>query len=282
VAFSGKLHDMKAKLLFLLFLCFGLLKVIPSLSQPASGYKLPDSFRFEYTVTQTVRHAKKIPDSPVIHFFYTKSGDYAGAEMSKDDNSRGNLFILLTRDGNSIIFDDHNKTITVISIRKLASDLAGLTRWIRMDSIIAHMRRREDGKEIKSVKTGNHKQLGNYTTEEYLVTDSRGRKGSVWCAKMDFDTQGDYIMAAIGGNMIKMISSNMAATHPLLQTLTQPRTLVTEIEFRDSTGAPGMEMLTRSIEQISKTVSTAGYSLNDYSNMTLPEIFQAEMKKRNH
>jgi len=42
-----------------------------------------------------------------------------------------------------------------------------------------------------------------------------------------------------------------------------------------------MEMQTQSIDQLSKTVSTAGYSLSDYSNMTLPEIFQAEMKKRN-
>jgi hypothetical protein len=62
----------------------------------------------------------------------------------------------------------------------------------------------------------------------------------------------------------------------------QPRALITEIELKDSTGARRMELQTQSIEQITKTVSTAGYSLNDYSNMTLPEIFQAEMKKRNH
>jgi hypothetical protein len=271
---------MKMKPLFLLLLFFSLLKLIPSQAQTSSGYKLPDSFQFDYTVTQTVSHAKKIPDSSIMHFFYTKSGDYAGAEISRNINSRGNLFIVLTREGNSIIFDDHKKTVTVISIRKLASDLAGLTKWVRMDSIMANMRRRADGKEFKSVKTGKHKQLGNYTTEEYLVTDGRGRKGSVWCAKMDFDTQGDYILGAIGGNLIKMMGSNMAS-HPLLQTLTQPRMLVTEIEFRDSTGARRMEMQTQGIDQLTKTVSTAGYTLNDYSNMTLPEIFQAELKKRN-
>jgi hypothetical protein len=228
-----------------------------------------------------MRHVKKSPDSSVVHFFYTKSGDYAGMEVSGNNRMKGNLFIVLTREGNTVIFDDRNKNITVISIRKLASDLAGLTKWIRMDSLIANMRKRTDGKEMKSEKTGNHKQVGNYTTEEYVVTDSRGHKGSVWCAKMDFNTQGDYIMGAIGGNMIKMMSSNMT-THPLLQTLTQPRTLVTEIEFNDSTGTRKMEMQTQSIDQASKTVSVAGYSVNDYSNMTLPEIFQAEMKKKNH
>jgi len=77
------------------------------------------------------------------------------------------------------------------------------------------------------------------------------------------------------------MSSNMAS-HPLLQTLTQPRTLITEMEFNDSTGTRRMELKTESIDQVTKTVSTAGYSLNDYSNMTLPEIFQAEMRKGNH
>jgi len=271
---------MKTKQLFLFFVCVALLKVSPSLSQSASGYKLPDSFQFDYTVSQTLHHEKNVSDSSILYFFFTKSGEYAGTEMSRSENSRGNLFIILTRERNCIVFDDHNKTVTVISIRKLASDIAGLSKWIRMDSVMAHLRRREGGKEIKSVKTGNHKPIGNYTTEEYVVTDSGGRKGSVWCAKMDFDTQGDYLMAAIGGNFIKMMSSNITS-HPLLQTLTQPRTMVTEIAFMDSTGAPRMKMKTRTIEQRSKTISTAGYSLNDYSNMTIPEIIQAEMKKRN-
>jgi hypothetical protein len=272
---------MKMKSFFLLFLCFGLLKVIPSLAQTTSGYKLPDSFQFDYTVTQTVHHAKKIPDSSVMHFFYTRSGDYAGAEISRNANSKGNLFIVLTREGNSVIFDERSKSITVISIRKLASDLAGLTKWIRMDSVIANMRKRTDGENFQSTKTGNKKQLGKYTSEEYMITDRKGHKGTVWLSGVDFNTQGGYIMGAVGGNVIKMMSSNMAS-HPLLQALMQPRALITEIELNDSTGTRRMEMQTQSIDQLTKTVSTSGYSLSDYSNMTLPEIFQAEMKKRNH
>jgi hypothetical protein len=150
-----------------------------------------------------------------------------------------------------------------------------------MDSVIATMRKRSDGKNFQSVKTGNSKRIGNYTTEEYLITDRKGHKGSVWLSRVDFNTQGDYIMGAAGANVIKMMSSNMAS-HPLLQALTQPRALITEIELNDSAGTHRMEMQTRSIDQITKTVSTAGYSINDYSNMTLPEIFQAEMKRRNH
>jgi hypothetical protein len=272
---------MKVKLFFLIFLFAGLLEQKASLAQTPGGYKLPDSYQFDYAVTQTVHHVKKVPDSSVVHFFYTKTGDYAAAEISRTADTRGNLFMIITRDGNTVIFDDRNKTITVISIRKLVSDLGGLMKWIRMDSVVAHMRKTTDGKEWKSVKTGNQKQLGKYTSEEYIVTDSKGHKGFIWSAKMDFNTQGDYIMGALGGNLIKMMSSNMT-NHPLLQALTQPRTLITGLELNDSSGTRKLEMQTQSIDQVSKTVSISGYTVNDYSNMTLPEIFQAEMKKRNH
>ena len=133
--------------------------------------------------------------------------------FSRNADSRGNLFIVLTREGNSVIFDERSKSITVISIRKLASDLAGLTKWIRMDSVIANMQKRSDGKNFQSVKTGNNKRIGNYTTEEYMITDRKGHKGSVWVSRMDFNTRGDYIMGAAGANVIKMMSSNMAS-HP--------------------------------------------------------------------
>ena len=81
--------------------------------------------------------------------------------------------------------------------------------------------------------------------------------------------------------MIRMITGN-ASAQPLLQALTQPKTLLTEIELNDSTGTRQMELKTQGIDQVGRNVSVSGYSLNDYSNMTLPEIFQAEMKKRNH
>jgi hypothetical protein len=270
---------MNVKLFFLIFLFVGLMEQRASFAQSPAGFKLPDSFQFDYTVTQTIHHVKKMPDSSVIHFFYTKTGDYAAAEISRSADTRGNLFIVITREGNTAIFDDRNKTITVISIRKLVSELGELMKWIRMDSVVAHMRKRTDGKAWKSVKTGNQKQLGKYTSEEYIVTDSKGHNGSVWSAKMDFNTQGDYMMSALGGNLIKMMSSNMT-NHPLLQALTQPRTLITGLEFNDSAGTRKLEMQTQSIDQVSKTVSISGYTVTDYSNMTLPEIFQAEMKKK--
>lgn len=150
-----------------------------------------------------------------------------------------------------------------------------------MDSLMVNLRKKTDGKEFQSVKTGNIKQIGNYTTEEYSVSDSKGRKATVWCAKVDFNTQTDYILAAVGGNFLQMMSSRMT-THPLFQALTQPKTLVTDMETRDSADGHSMNLHTVSISSSASMITTSGWTVNNYSNMTLPEIFQEEMKKRNH
>jgi hypothetical protein len=275
------LYIMKMKSFFAILFVASLLNVNISAAQSQPPYQLPDSYRFDYEVTQVLVHKKNLADTSVMHFLYTKSGDYAAARISSKDNKKGNLLVVITKDGMSIIFDEHNKNITMISIRKLISDLSGLTKWIRMDSLMANMRKKTDGKDFQSVKTGNSKQIGNYTSEEYSVSDNKGHKGTVWCAKVDFNTQTDYILGAFGGNFLKMMSGRMT-THPLFQALTQPKTMVTDIETSDSSDGHSMNMHTVSISPSLVTVTTSGWVVNNYSNMTLPEIFQEEMKKRNH
>jgi hypothetical protein len=272
---------MKLKLFFILLLAAGILKGKSAYAQTQSPFKLPDMYRFDYEVEQLLSNKEKIADTSVMHFFYTKSGEYAAARISGKENRKGNLFVVLTRDGMSIIFDEHNKNITIVNVRKLVSGLSDLTKWIRMDSLVAHVRKRTNGKGFQSVKTGKTKQISNYESEEYGVTDSRGHKGSVWCTKVDFLTQGDYFLSAVGGNWLKMMSDQQTA-RPLFQALTQPKTLVSEIDIRDSTGAREMDLHTVGINPVPTTISTTGYTVKDYSQMTLREIFQTEIKKRNN
>jgi hypothetical protein len=269
------------KSIFAIFFVACLLNGNILVAQSPPPYQLPDSYRFDYEVTQVLVHKKNLADTSVMHFLYTKSGDYAAARISSKHNKKGNLLVVITNNGMTIIFDEHNKNITIISIRKLISDLSGLTKWIRMDSLMANLHKKTDGKDFQSVKTGNNKQVGNYTTEEYSVSDNKGLKGNIWCAKVDFNTQTDYILGAIGGNFLQMMRGRMA-THPLFQALTQPKTLVTDIETSDSSGGHNMNLHTVSINQTPTTIPTSGWTVNNYSNMTLPEIFQEEMKKRNH
>jgi hypothetical protein len=270
----------KMKPLFLLLLLAGILTGQVSIAQTPTSYKLPDIYRFDYAVEQVLTSKGHAADTSVMHFYYTKSGDYAAARISGKAGRKGNLLMILTREGMSVIFDEHNKSITLINVRKLASDLSGLTKWIRMDSLMAHLHQKGDEKGFQSVKTGQTKPIGGYTAEEYKLTGKKDHRGSVWFTRVDFNTMGDYMLGAVGAGWLKMIGYQKAGD-PLFQALTQSKTLITAINLTDSTGEREMNMHTLSIDPLTTTISTSGYTLNDYSNMTLSEIFQAEMKKRN-
>ncbi len=272
---------MKTKIFLIIWVFTSLFQANFAIAQSPPQYNLPETYHFDYEVTQVMVHKKELADTTVMHFLYTKSGDYAAARINDKRNMKENLLVVITNDGTGIIFNERNKNITIISIKKLISDLSGLTKWIRMDSLMANMRKKTDGKDFQSTKTGGSKQVGSYTSEEYSVTDSKGHKGTVWCAKVDFNTQTDYILDAVGGNFLKMMSGRMA-THPLFQALTQSKTLVTDIETSDSAGVHQMNMHTVSISPSLTTVTTTGWIVNNYSNMTVPEIFREEMKKRNN
>lgn len=269
------------KQIFFFLLLAGLFTGKESVAQTTATYKLPEIYSFDYRVDQVLISNRQGADTSVLHFVYTKSGDYAAIRMSGKEGSRGNLTMVISREGMGVIFNERHKEITVINIRKLASDFAtGLTKWIRMDSLMANMHRKGDGHEFKSVKTGNTKSIGNYTAEEYTLTGKRNHTGSVWFAHVDFNTMADYMVAALGANWIKMIGFQKGVD-PLFQALAQPKTLVTAINMKDSAGTHKIDMHTLDIDPVASTISTSGYTVSDYSNMTMPEIFQAEMKKRN-
>lgn len=271
---------MKMKTAFVLLFLVGILEGKESFAQAPAPYKLPETYHFDYSVEQVMAKKRPSADTSIMYFYYTKSGEYAAIRVSGKDGNKGNLFIVLTRDGTSVIFDEHKRNITIISGRKFASDFTGLTKWVRMDSLMANMHRKGDERNFQSVKTGKTKSMGNYTEEEYTINGKKGHQGFVWFAHVDFNTIGDYMLNATGAYWLKMISLQKTAD-PMFQALTQPKTLVTAINLKDSTGETVMDMHTISIELQTLSIPTIGYSVDDYSNMTLPEIFQAEMKKRN-
>jgi hypothetical protein len=269
---------MKRIFIFLVTFASFLLANHPLSAQSQPAYKLPDVFSFEYEPTQTLIHMGKSSDTTEIHLFFTKSGEYAAIRMDKNGKHKHNLFVVVNRDGIFTIFDDHKKSITIGSARKIMSDLSTVTKWIKMDSVMANIRKKADGKRTQSVKTGNTKAVGNYTAEEYMITDSAGHQVSVWCAKVDFSTPLDYLLGSGLGNMIKMMGDQQKG-HPLLETLMQPKTLLTEIHGKDAAHGKEISLTTEGIRMVGTTVPTTGYQVNDYSNMTLMEIAQMEMKR---
>ncbi|PWT70605.1 MAG: hypothetical protein C5B59_19540 [Bacteroidetes bacterium] len=252
-------------------------------SQDTSVYRLPDAFNFDYTLSQTAS-GKKPGENRTYHFYFTKSGEYAAAEWSSSENKRGNLLIVLTRVGNIVVLNNREKNVTILNTHKLMADMMGMLRWVRMDSLMAHLRSRSDSSDFHSAKTGRTKPLNNYTAVEYDVTRHR-HKGSVWIANVDFPTISDYFASFMRTGMMPMGKRSMEdgmATHPLLQALMQPKTLITEIEMSDSTGNRGFNLQTLSLLPTRSSVSLQGFAVSDYSNMTLREIFEAEMKRRNN
>jgi hypothetical protein len=271
---------MKKVCFFIGVTLLSLLGVQPSFAQAPIPYKLPDAFKFDYQVSQVITEKQKTADRDTLQFFYTQSGEYAAASVSGREGMKGNLLMILTRDGICIFFNEKHKNITIVSIRKLLSDMSGFMKWIRIDSLMSGMRAGMNQKDFKSAKTGTTKTLFGYSTEEYSVSDRKGQRGSVWFTKVDFNGPADYIFDAVGASYLKMMGAGMS-DRPLLQALTRSKTLITEIDLKDSTGTKAMQMQTIQIGPFSKTVSISGYQVNDYSNMTAPEIFRAEMKKRN-
>src|ERR1700722_3440858 len=103
--FANNIYLMKMKSLFsILFVSF-LLHGNISEAQSQLLYPLPDSYHFDYEVTQVMLHKKNLADTSVMHFFYSKSGDYAAARISSNDNKKGNLLVVITNKGMCIIFD---------------------------------------------------------------------------------------------------------------------------------------------------------------------------------
>ena len=270
---------MKQNRLFIILLFACLLAGKTSYQQAKPAYQLPDSYHFDYEVVQASISKKNANDTTTMHYFYTKSGDYAGLKVGRKTGRKEDKFIIFTKDGISIIVDDDRKNITIINTRNMMGDVANMAKNMKKDSVPAHMKNKIDPKQYKSVKTGKTKQIGSYTSEEYQVTDSSGRKTSIWYAKVDFNAQSYYLLGLGAGGMMKMDNGGMIGS-PLFQTLADPKNLITDIVTEDSPDGKGMNMHTTSISNSSASIPTKGYEVKDYSNMDLKEMMQEMQKKK--
>src|SRR4030095_2160135 len=136
------------------FLCILLgLAAKSTFAQTKDAYVLPDTYHFDREVIQVMSDKKNAADSSRFYSYFTNSGEYAGLRMQGETTNHTG-WVIVTRSGNITFFKERDKTATVISMRKIFSDLADLAKWIKMDSVMAGMRRRIDGEKARSVKTG--------------------------------------------------------------------------------------------------------------------------------
>ena len=224
-----------------------------SFSQSTTPYKVPDSYNFDYEVVQQVNGAGKSPTT--ITYYYSSNGDYT----AMSGGSKMNGIIINTKDGNTVIIDNQKKSIVIMHLKNMLGDIQKIAEQYKGNS--SDTAKHTSG-DFKFAKTGNTKQISGYTSEEYSYTDSKGQKGSVWYAKVEFNAALFFLFGAgaspMGGGMGKGAPSN-----PYPQ-LTDPHMLVTEVE---SSSHPGDTMTTQSISKKSMEISTKGYTVNDLSNM---------------
>lgn len=225
-----------------------------SFSQQKTAYQVPDSYSFDYEVVQQVTGSGKSPTS--ITYYYSQNGDYTA--MSGDGKS--NNLIINTKDGITIIMDNQKKSIVIMHMRSMMGDIQKLADQYK-NNPSATAPSKTDSSNFKFAKTGNTKQVSGYTSEEYGYTDSKGQKGSVWYAKVDFNASLFFMFGAGAGNSGMSKYAPSTSSYPQF---TDPHMLVTEME---SNNHPGERMTTQSISKKTMVVSTKGYAVTDLSKM---------------
>jgi hypothetical protein len=231
------------------------------ISQQQTAYKVPDAYNFDYEVAQQANSANKNSGSAkAITYYYTLSGDYTA--MKADE--KNNTLIIFTKEGTTVIIDNQKKTITLFRMQNMMGDISKMAAQYNKNnpsatpSTVGH-----DNSNFKFAKTGSTKQISGYTAEEYGYSDSKGEKGSVWYAKVDFNTASFFMMGA-GAAPSGAAMSKYGTAAPSYPQLNDPHLLVVEAENSEH---PGEGLTTQSISKKSFVITTSGYHINDLSNM---------------
>ncbi|HTS43155.1 MAG TPA: hypothetical protein VMH01_02085 [Puia sp.] len=259
--------------------------------QNQAPYQLPEAFKFDYEVVQTSVNNKSKPDTTEIHYFFTKSGDYAGARFAGKPGLFNNNLVVLTKDGNTVIFNEAKKTIHIIRVSDILADVVNLAKDFASFSFPDTTKHKMSHKKMQMEKTGKTKLVSGYTAEEYKIWGNND-SGYVWYAKVDFNTQSYYMLAMGGPNPLKAAITGMSGTNPLLLLMTDPKELLIETDLHPaqtakSFGGAGFVDIRfglRNPDEIKKasTVSTSGYLVKNYSNMGLKEIIEAERQNKSN
>jgi hypothetical protein len=246
-----------------------------SFSQQPPAYQVPDTYTFDYDVTQQMKEDQKKSGTPkLINYSYTTSGDYMGIRPSSDKNQ----FIIFTKDGLNIIIDDEKKTIIVLRLGNLIGDIAKLGAQQGKNSTMPSKTDSISSNKSQFAKTGNSKQISGYKAEEYSYTNNKGESGTVWCAKVDFNTALFYTMATVTGGSSAGRRPSMGgfAQSQSYPSFNDPHLLIAETT---SSRHPGEGLVTQSITKKTTTINTKGYTINNMSNMGLKELMEMKSKQ---
>ena len=230
-------------------------------SQQQSAYKVPDSYKFEYEVVQQLHNSDKTSGGVKnVTYYYSENGDYTGIKA----DTKNNTLVIFTKDGTTAMVDDQKKTITLFRMQNMMADASKMAaQYNKNNSSAASPSGKQVNSDFKFAKTGGTKQIGGYTAEEYSYSDSKGEKGSVWYAKVDFNTS-LFFKLGTGAMASGSAMNKYGSAAPSYPQLNDPHLLVVEAE---NVAHPGEGLTTQSISKNTMVISTTGYHINDLSNM---------------
>ena len=239
---------------------------VNSNSSPKNTYQLPPDINFDW---QVIQHTKKDdvdknngkPYEEVTYFF-TSNGDYAA--VKPEDKSFS--VMIYSKKGQTWIFDDKKKTITVMNMPKTVGEGGAMGKKMAEKIKKAPLTKDKHNDEFTVKKTGKTKSLLGFTADEYEIKNNKmnasanaAKTGtiSLWYANVPFDPVKIYTMG-VGrpADLSKMkndprMKNNIAAIPVLNKNYLWVET--------ESGGIKGMETI--EIKKVSNTIYTGGYKI---------------------
>jgi hypothetical protein len=241
-------------------------------NNPKQNYEepIPAIINFDWQVTQRMHKDEEDDNNgkayQIVTYFFTTNGDYAAV---KPDDADFDLMIY-SKHGQTWLFDDKKKTITVMNMPKTVGEGGMLGKQVAEKINKGPIAKdRDDETDLSVIKTGKTKNILGYTADEYqmrpkvIATKNAMPAISFWYAKVPFDPVRVYTMGTgRPADLSKIINNpklkNSVFAIPLLNT----NYLSVETE---GGGLKALE--TTEIKKVNNTIYTAGYKIKQMNSL---------------
>lgn len=231
---------------------------------------LPVSISFERQVVQQNNTEDGIATTT---YYFTINGDYAMVKRTAPGEDMTTL--LYTKDGQTCILDEKNKTITIMNMPKLVSEGAGMGKAIA-EKIKNKPLQKDTEEKMTVTKTGKTKTICGYTAYEYEIKNEDGAL-KWWYAQVDFDPVKIYTMGAGSSSTAAKLKDNEALkNNPAAIPVLNKNYLWAEAE---AGGKKGLE--TKSISKTGFRFSTEGYTIKNLAKRGLKDVIKAKIENLN-
>lgn len=228
---------------------------------------LPATISFERQVIQQSNTEDGIATNT---YYFTINGDYALIKREAPGEDMATM--LYTKDGQTCMIDEKNKTITIMTMPKLVAEGAEMGKAIA-EKIKNKPIQKDTEEKMTITKTGKTKTICGYTAYEYEIK-AEGGSSSWWYAQVDFNPVKIYTMGA--GNSVtaaKLKDNDALKNNPAAIPVLNKNYLWAEA---GAGGKKGME--TKSISKTSFSFSTEGYTIKNLVNKGLKDVIKARLK----